>query len=405
MVALSFLLWHWIYCGFQSFNVATGHWTILCDWRFPHIYYNFKPWVESSSMAGTDWRCARGPARLNSRHPWEALTSQRRGVRGRCGAGNHGHETWNMTVRMTGWPDDPGGKCEGIDGKKKTDQSSSQAKVGPDDLTASGQQNDGRQLPTSLGCNGPGLPGLVGIACQDTCQDVCYLEPGRDEPRRAFFSKEETLRKVNEHNVLLPDNLGFLCFLLINALGLTWGLQIYAIHSRVHLTSRCERMDSQAQNEAPSQRYWHGQRQESSARMSQVNYVDFEENEIDEIYMIEDVLRELQDDKNFQKANQPRLDPRWGCARWAWGGRDLECDGSAEVQDVHVVNTKKAKELARWYGSSRGEDQSASIVEGFPNIDCHVEKLQEQTLHCQHTFVRLSCFGSWHVHGNWEEMS
>ena len=70
--------------------------------------------------------------------------------------------------------------------------------------------------------------------------------------------------------------------------------------------------------------------------------------------------------KNFQKANQPRLDPRWGCARWAWGGRDLECDGSAEVQDVHVVNTKKAKELARWYGSWRGEDQSASIVKAFP---------------------------------------
>lgn len=76
---------------------------------------------------------------LKLRHPWEALTSQRRGVRGRCGVGNHGHETWNM--RMTGWPDDPGGKCEGIvDGKKKTDQSSSQAKVEPDDLTASGQQ-------------------------------------------------------------------------------------------------------------------------------------------------------------------------------------------------------------------------------------------------------------------------
>ena len=58
-------------------------------------------------------------------------------------------------------------------------------------------------------------------------------------------------------------------------------------------------MDSQAQNEAPSQRYWHGQRQESSARLSQVNYVDFEENEIDEIYMIEDVLRELQDDQEL----------------------------------------------------------------------------------------------------------
>lgn len=33
--------------------------------------------------------------------------------------------------------------------------------------------------------------------------------------------------------------------------------------------------------------------------MSQVNYVDFEENEIDEIYMIEDVLRELQDDQEL----------------------------------------------------------------------------------------------------------
>lgn len=30
--------------------------------------------------------------------------------------------------------------------------------------------------------------------------------------------------------------------------------------------------------------------------MSQVNYVDFEENEIDEFYMVQDVLRELQDD-------------------------------------------------------------------------------------------------------------
>lgn len=34
--------------------------------------------------------------------------------------------------------------------------------------------------------------------------------------------------------------------------------------------------------------------------MSQVNYVDFEENEIDEIYMIEDVLRELQDDQELR---------------------------------------------------------------------------------------------------------
>lgn len=158
MVTMSFLLWHWIYFGFQSFSVATAHWTILFLLEVPTSVLQFQAMVESSSMAGTDWKCARGPARWNSdirERLWlrneevledaavQAIMAMK-------------HETWPW-----GWPDDPGRKCEGIDGKKKTDQSSSQAKVWPDDLTASGQQNDGRQLPTSLGCNGPGLPGPV----------------------------------------------------------------------------------------------------------------------------------------------------------------------------------------------------------------------------------------------------
>lgn len=68
--------------------------------------------------------------------------------------------------------------------------------------------------------------------------------------------------------------------------------------------------------------------------------------------------------KNFQKANQPRLDPRWGCARWAWGGRDLECDGSAEVQDVHVVNNKKS-----WHvdmGAREGKTRVHRLLKAFP---------------------------------------
>ena len=181
----------------------------------------------------------------------------------------------------------------------------------------------------------------------------------KDEDLRVFFARwEESLRKVREHSVDLPDR--YLGFLLINALALTDQdiknllnftkgsilpneIKIWARKSEMKLQASQIGLDKDKDKRAGG----------ASSRSAAMHYIEDTEDVDDELYLVEEALNELQGEENsvYDETTLEEDDV-------------LEEHEAAEILNTMLqgqkpqkrtftqsLKTKKAKELARGFGN------------------------------------------------------
>lgn len=186
-----------------------------------------------------------------------------------------------------------------------------------------------------------------------------HMKRGRDEAHRPFFNRwDEAIRKVEEHGVHLPEK--YLGFLLVNGLGLSEA-EIKSMMSftrgSIHVTDVKEwvrKFEKKLQSkDVGTEKRTTNTGMKSNAAM----YVQPEEEESyidDEVYAIEEALQELQGDDGEIAEND-------------LGENDMALDES-EAQEIlstmlqtkkktfaQSYKLKKARELARGYGSWKGK--------------------------------------------------
>ena len=184
-----------------------------------------------------------------------------------------------------------------------------------------------------------------------------HLRRGRDEGLRTFFARwDESLRKVREHSVTLPDK--YLGFLLINALNLSdqeiKGMLTFTrgsiVPAEVKSWARKHEMKLNAKEIGlEKERKLSGSA--TKAGTQGVHYVVDDEDADEEIMMMEDALQELRVE-DWQEEDPPEAD-----------GNILDEHEVAEILNTMVqkkrtfmqsLKTKKAKGLSRGYGNWKG---------------------------------------------------
>ena len=184
-----------------------------------------------------------------------------------------------------------------------------------------------------------------------------HLRRGKDEGLRTFFARwDESLRKVREHSVVLPDK--YLGFLLINALNLSdqeiKGMLTFTrgsiIPAEVKSWARKHEMKLNAKD-IGIEKDRKSTSGSSKVGSGNVHYMAEDDDADEEILMMEDALQELRDEDGQEE-------------------EPLEADGSildehevAEILNTMVqkkrtfmqsLKTKKAKELSRGFGNWKG---------------------------------------------------
>ena len=196
-----------------------------------------------------------------------------------------------------------------------------------------------------------------------------HLRRGKDEGLRTFFARwDESLRKVREHSVVLPDK--YLGFLLINALNLSdqeiKGMLTFTrgsiIPSEVKSWARKHEMKLNAKDIGVEK-----ERRSTtgvSKGGSNVHYMAEEDDADEEVLMMEEALQELRDEDGFEE-DAPEAD-----------GSILDEHEVAEILNTMVhkkrtfmqsLKTKKAKELSRGYGNWKGGKGNAASGSGKSN--------------------------------------
>ena len=184
-----------------------------------------------------------------------------------------------------------------------------------------------------------------------------HLRRGKDEGLRTFFARwDESLRKVREHSVVLPDK--YLGFLLINALNLSdqeiKGMLTFTrgsiIPAEVKSWARKHEMKLNAKDIGieKDRKSTSGSTKVGSGN---VHYMAEDDDADEEILMMEDALQELRDE-DWQEEEAPEAD-----------GSILDEHEVAEILNTMVqkkrtfmqsLKTKKAKELSRGFGNWKG---------------------------------------------------
>ena len=172
-----------------------------------------------------------------------------------------------------------------------------------------------------------------------------------------FFARwEESLRKVREHSVDLPDR--YLGFLLINALALTdqdiKNLLNFTkgsiMPNEIKIWARKSEMKLQASQIGLDKDKKSGG---ASSKVAATHYIEDTEDIDDELYLVEEALNELQGEENFHH-DETALEE----------DDVLEEHEAAEILNTMLqgqkfqkrtftqsLKTKKAKELARGFGN------------------------------------------------------
>lgn len=190
-----------------------------------------------------------------------------------------------------------------------------------------------------------------------------HLRRGKDEGLRGFFARwDESLRKVREHSVTLPDK--YLGFLLINALNLSdqeiKGMLTFTrgsiVPAEVKSWARKHEMKLNAK-EIGLEKDRKTTTGTSRSGSNNVHYMMDDEEADDEILMMEDALQELRDEE-WNEEEAPEAD-----------GSILDEHEVAEILNTMVqkkrtfmqsLKTKKAKELSRGYGNWKGSGKGSS---------------------------------------------
>jgi len=197
-----------------------------------------------------------------------------------------------------------------------------------------------------------------------------HFKRHKDEDLRVFFARwEESLRKVREHSVDLPDR--YLGFLLINALALTdqdiKNLLSFTkgsiLPNEIKIWARKSEMKLQASQIGLDKDKRSGG---ASSKTAGMHYIEDTEDIDDELYMVEEALNELQDDENFN-FDETALEE----------DDVLEEHEAAEILNTMLqgqksqkrtftqsLKTKKAKELARGFGNWKDRKPGYSNVQG-----------------------------------------
>ena len=186
-----------------------------------------------------------------------------------------------------------------------------------------------------------------------------HLRRGKDEAHRPFFNRwDEAIRKVEEHGVHLPEK--YLGFLLVNGLGFTeseiksmMSFTRGSIHVRdVKEWVRKFEMKLQSKDVGIEKKPIG-----ASGKTNAAMFVQPEEEESyidDEVYAIEEALQELQGDDGETAEND-------------LGENDTALDESEAMEILSTMlytkkktfaqsyKIKKARELARGYGSWKGK--------------------------------------------------
>ena len=197
-----------------------------------------------------------------------------------------------------------------------------------------------------------------------------HMKRGKDESLRGFWSRwEEALRKVKEHQVLLPDK--YLGFLLIQALGLgdaeIKNLLSFTrgsiLPTDVREWARKHEMKLMAKDVGIEKE----KRTGTSGKASTGAYYVEDEAVPDEIHLIEDALYELQSEDADEYEGDDSQVPE---------DEILDEHEVAEVLNtmihrkktfVQSAKIKKAKELARGYGNWKKSNTSSSGSQGSSN--------------------------------------
>ena len=184
-----------------------------------------------------------------------------------------------------------------------------------------------------------------------------HFKRHKDEDLRVFFARwEESLRKVREHSVDLPDR--YLGFLLINALALTdqdiKNLLNFTkgsiLPNEIKIWARKSEMKLQASQIGLDKDKKSGG---ASSKVAATHYIEDAEDIDDELYLVEEALNELQGEENFHHEETALEEDDV-----------LEEHEAAEILNTMLqgqkfqkrtftqsLKTKKAKELARGFGN------------------------------------------------------
>ena len=191
-----------------------------------------------------------------------------------------------------------------------------------------------------------------------------HMKRGKDEPLRTFWARwEEALRKVKEHQVVLPDR--YLGFLLIQALGLADGeiksLLTFTrgsiLPSDVREWARKHEMKLQAKDIGLDK-----DRKVTSGLKA--NYMVEEDDDPEELYLMEEALNELRPEEDDSITHESDISAE---------GDILEEHDVAELLNtmiqkkktfVQSAKIKKAKELARGYGNWKKTSSSSGSQRG-----------------------------------------
>ena len=195
-----------------------------------------------------------------------------------------------------------------------------------------------------------------------------HMKRGKDESLRGFWSRwEEALRKIREHQVILPDK--YIGFLLIQALGLgdadIKSLLSFTrgsiIPSEVREWARKHEMKLMAKDVGTEK---DRKGTSASTRSTAGHYFIEDEHAAEEINFMEDALNELySEDAEYEEADSSQVPE----------DKILDEHEVAEVLNtmiqrkktfVQSAKIKKAKELARGYGNWKKTPAGSSASSG-----------------------------------------